>query len=71
MTSHDEQVFVQGVLFGAALAAHQSRQELGELDQRLARVERDFRSPPRPRYRLAPAGWRDGQRLYRIAGRWG
>jgi len=70
MTSRDEQVFAQGVLFGAALAAHQARQELGELDQRLQRLERERRSPPRPRIRLIPAGWRDGRRAYHI-GRWG
>lgn len=71
MMPHDEYIFVQGLLFGAALAAHQARQELGELGQRLARVERDFRSPPRPRYRLVRAGWRDGRRAYHIAGRFG
>lgn len=69
MTPRDELLFAQGMLFGAALAYAEVRPALDELTERLGHVEHNLRPPPR--VRLQPAGWRDGQRLYRIAGRWG
>ena len=72
MTPRDECLFAQGMLLGAALAYAELRPALDELTERLGHVEHNLRPPPRvPRVRLRPAGWRGGQRLYQIAGRYG
>ena len=76
MTPRDEVVFAQGMLFGIALFAHELQKVFAGLDERVARVERELKPPPPPPWprrlpRLVPAGWRDGQRLFRMAGRYG
>ena len=68
MTPRDEQLFLQGMLLGAAMLAYQQQQELALIDQRLQRVEGKLRPALRILQRLVPAGRRDGQRVYRIAG---
>ena len=69
MMGREQHAFQCGLLLGAALMAHQQREELAEIDERLRRVEHLRPPPPRALPRLVFAGWRHGQRLYRIVGR--
>jgi hypothetical protein len=66
MTSHDEQLFLQGMLFGATVLAYQRQHELTELEQRLQKVERGLWPALRLIKRLVPIGRRDGHLIYRI-----
>jgi hypothetical protein len=56
------------MLLGVALVFEQEQQALTAIDERIKRVESEL-VKPRPRVRLAFAGWRDGRRLYHVAGR--
>jgi hypothetical protein len=71
MTPHDQEVFAQGALFGAALACWQYRQAFTEIDKRLQHAESVLMPRARIAARLAPVGWRSGQRLYCIRGHFG
>lgn len=67
MTPHDQYVFVQGVLYGAALQACRQQHEFAEFDQRLQKVERGFVPVMRFLRRLVPVtDRRDGHRVYRL-----
>jgi hypothetical protein len=75
MNARDEMLLMQGAMIGVVYFANELQRVMGGLDQRVARVEREVRPPPPPprrvpRVRLQPV-WRDGERLYRIAGRCG
>jgi hypothetical protein len=71
MTLHDEQVFMQGMVLGAALAFWQAKQAFAELDHRLQRLERELAPRPRIVGRLVPVGWRCGRRMFHVMGRFG
>lgn len=66
MSPREQQAFMQGVLLGAAMIAHQQRQEIAALDQRMRRVERWLWSALRIMRRLVLVGRRNGQRIYRM-----
>jgi len=65
MTAREEVIFAQGMMLGAALTWCRASQAFVELDRRLARLER-LRAYRRSLARLVPAGWRDGQRLFKL-----
>jgi hypothetical protein len=69
MTPRDEHLFAQGMLLGMALVACGQHEAFAEIDQRLQRVERALRPPPRPRYYFVPAGWLRGRRTFFVVGR--
>ena len=62
----DEQVFMQGVLYGLALAACRQQHDLTLLDKRITNVERSARPALRMLRRLVVVGRRDGKRIYRM-----
>lgn len=64
MTTRDENLFVNGLLVGAALMAREQQDQLAELDARLRKMEREL-----PARLMMLVGRRNGQRTYRII-RW-
>jgi hypothetical protein len=62
----EQQAFQCGFLFGVMAVALEMQPRLAEIDDRLHRLEEEFRPRPRPRVVFVPAGWRCGERVYHV-----